>query len=568
VAFVVPTALVGVTLRHPAYNETFFVDSAYYALFAMLVVYATLRLRGIGDPSSLRTWIKEYRIGILVTALVSAVVLVAVAPGFRVLADEANLVGVSKNLFFHKKANLAVTGKWYFDNYWNIDEIADRRPALFPFLVSLLHVTRGYRIENAFLLNALLFVLFVFSSYRLAKCLGGELFGVTTALAVSVSPNTLVVARSAGFDLLATLMLLFVVQSLRDYVEQPSPRRLVLLALTLCLLAHVRYEGWALLAGTALALLALGLVKRDSFRGYGFVYGLLPLFLLPRYWQAVAKAHDAEQPLSTSLFHLSSLFQNSGEYLRIMAWPWKLDGPHSPLLLILGVGGLILLVSQLASRFRAGRLPVQDARFVALVGVLLGMQGLVCFSYDWGHPVHPASSRLFLWLDTFVSFAAAWFMTWLGRRIATSFRSLETCAPALPTVGFAILFAMHLPVASEARFVNALTLTRQAAEVWRFFERLGEKRILVLSDRPGLFTIMDYGALDISTVATDRTPLYELSRHLYKDIYLVEQVDLTTGNPLPAFSAWPDVETETVLEFQNTESESVRIVRVKKESLR
>src|SRR5438445_3302133 len=53
---------------------------------------------------------------------VSTVVLLAVAPGFRVLADEANLVGVSKNLFFHRTANFAVTGKWYFENYWNIKD--------------------------------------------------------------------------------------------------------------------------------------------------------------------------------------------------------------------------------------------------------------------------------------------------------------------------------------------------------------------------------------------------------------------------------------------------------------
>jgi hypothetical protein len=57
-----------------------------------------------------------------------------VPPGFRVLADEANLVAVSKNLFFDKTANFAVTGKWYFENYWNLNQATDRRPALFPFL--------------------------------------------------------------------------------------------------------------------------------------------------------------------------------------------------------------------------------------------------------------------------------------------------------------------------------------------------------------------------------------------------------------------------------------------------
>jgi hypothetical protein len=75
---------------------------------------------------------------------------------------------------------------------------------------------------------------------------------------------------------------------------------------------------------------------------------------------------------------------------------------------------------------------------------------------------------------------------------------------------------------------------------------------------------MDYGALDISANA-DRGPLFELSRHLYRDIYLVQEVDLGTGQPLPAFAPWPDIEKETVFEFQNTDTTSVRIARVKQQ---
>jgi asparagine N-glycosylation enzyme membrane subunit Stt3 len=54
----------------------------------------------------------------------------------------------------------------------------DRRPALFPFLVSLIHAVRGYSYTNAFHLNAILIPLLVFVAYRLAKSLGGEAFGI------------------------------------------------------------------------------------------------------------------------------------------------------------------------------------------------------------------------------------------------------------------------------------------------------------------------------------------------------------------------------------------------------
>lgn len=564
VSLLVPAALVGATLRHREWNEPFFAYSAYYALFAMLAVYAGVRLSGPRETPSLGTWAKENLAGILVTAMVSAVVLLDVAPGFRVLADEANLVGVSKNLFFHKTANFAVTGKWYFENYWNINQVTDRRPALFPFLVSLLHVVRGYHAENAFHLNAILFVLFVFSSYRLAKCLGGELFGIAAAIAVAVNPNTLVSARSAGFDILATFLLLVVVQSFHDYAKQPSPRQLAILSLNLCLLAHVRYEGWALLGGAAVVLLAFRLIKRAHVRGFAFVYALAPFFLLPRYWQTVAKANDSEQPLSASMFSISNFLRNTGEYFRLMARPLELEGPHSPLLMILGAGGCAIVVLHLVRRLRKKELPAHHMHLAVLIAILLAMESVICFAYAWGNPQHAASARLFIWLDTFVSFAAAWFLTVLGRRFSEPLAMIQRRSGVAVTLLACItLFAMHISVASEARFTNALILTRQAAQTWRFFDSLGEKRILILSDRPGLFTIMDYGAMDISTAGADRGLLLELSRHLYKDIYLVQEVDLGTEQPLSAFAPWPDVQTETLLEFQNTDSASIRIARVK-----
>ncbi|HXN34331.1 MAG TPA: hypothetical protein VN894_20860, partial [Polyangiaceae bacterium] len=239
VSLLVTAVLVGLTLRHPAWNELFFIHSAYYVLLALVLVYVGVKLYGLGESPSPRDWIKENVAGIAVTAVVSTIVLLAVTPSFRVLADEANLVGVSRNLYYKQTADFAVTGKHYFENFVGLNEVSDRRPALFSFLVSLLHVVRGYHAENSFHLNAILLVLFVFSSYRLAKCLGGELFGVAAAIAVAINPNTLVAARSGGFDFLATFMLLVTIQSFYDYAKAPSPRGLAILALNLCLFANV-----------------------------------------------------------------------------------------------------------------------------------------------------------------------------------------------------------------------------------------------------------------------------------------------------------------------------------------
>lgn len=561
---VAAVALAAVTLRRPDLNETFFANSAYYVLFVMLAAYAGIVATAGGKRPSLIQWVTDHRAGIVVTAIIATVVLLAVAPGYRVLADEANLVGVSKNLYFQRTANFATTGKWYFENYWNINITTDRRPSLFPFLVSLLHVLRGYHPENAFHLNAIVFILFVFSSYRLAKLFGGELFGTAAAVLVAVHPNIVVAARSAGFDLLSCFMLLLVIKSFVEFANEKCPRLLAILSLHLCLLAHVRYEGWALLIVAAIVLFAFRMIRRCHVQGYGLLYSFLPIFLLPRYWQAVAKAHDAEQPLSASLFSVSNFRQNAMEYLRLGLRPLDVGSAHSPLLIVLGAAGFLLVLFTLLNCLRLRTLSRLSLKYAVFAGALLGLETVLSFSYAWGKSAHPASVRLFIWLDTFVAINAAWLVTKIGTKftVPVSLLQRRSAAPVTLLACFG-LFAMHLPAASEARFTNTLILTRQAARAWEFFRKLGDKNILIMTDRPGLFTIMDYGALDISSAATNRDPLFELSRHLYKDIYLIQEVDLNTHKPLREFDVWPDVPMETDLEFQNTDSASVRISHVK-----
>ncbi|HXX67147.1 MAG TPA: glycosyltransferase family 39 protein, partial [Polyangiaceae bacterium] len=269
--------LVAFTLRHRAYNETFFVYGAYYVLATMLGTCLIVWLSGPGESWSLRAWTAANLPGLVTTTAVSSAVLIAVPAAYRVLADEANLVGVSKNLYATQTANFAVTGKWYFENYWNLNQTIDRRPPLYPFLVSLLHALRGYHAENGFHTNAIILVLFVFATYRLAKSLGGEVFGVAAAILVATNPNTVVAARSAGFDLLGVFLLLVVVLSFHRYVEQPSPRGLALLALSMCLFMHVRVESMGLVAVSLVMLVALRVVRRAHFNGYGLVYALIPV---------------------------------------------------------------------------------------------------------------------------------------------------------------------------------------------------------------------------------------------------------------------------------------------------
>jgi hypothetical protein len=554
---VVGIFFLGLTLRKRSLMEPFFVHGTYFVLLTMVAFWASTYIIALKGTSrdALVAWLKDNWRGFILAAAVSLVAILAIEPALRVLADETNLLGVSKNLHFAKTADFATTGKWYYESYWNLNVTMDRRPALFPFLVSLIHAIRGYSYTNAFHLNAIVIFLFVFVAYRLAKSLGGEVFGILAGAFVLAHPIALLSARSAGFDVMAGFFGLVCVKHFLDYSRQPTANRLALLWLNLCMLAHIRYEGAASLAASFAVLFALRMVKWEQVKPYIFVYAFTPIFLLPRIWQTILKADDSEQPLNATLFGWKHLSGNSRDYFGVLLKPFDFSRPHSPLLLALGLVGCLVVMRSLWKLAHERERKVAKERFAVFAVVWVGVMAAIFFPYFWGKPFHPASARLFVPFDAFIALMAAWLVALLCRRAPLWLVSL---------VAAAALF-MHVPVAAEGRLINELTLTRQAAQTWRYFAQLHDKNIMVVTDRPGLFTVMDYGAADLSVAKQGGDLLYELSRHLYRDMYVIQEIDLTTKKPLPDFEIWPERQKETVLEFQNAENTTVRIARIVQE---
>ena len=549
--------LLGVTVHKRNLMEPFFVHGTYFVLLTMVAFWAStyiIALKGT-TRDTLLAWLKDNWRGLVLAAAVSLVAILAIQPALRVLADETNLLGVSKNLHFNKTADFATTGKWYYEAYWNLNVTTDRRPALFPFLVSLLHSFWGYSYANAFHLNALLIPFYVFVAYRLAKSLGGEVFGLLAGAFVVAHPITLMSARSGGFDLMAGFFALLSVKCFLDYAREPTANRLALLWLNLCMLAHVRYEGAASIVASAVVLLALRMVKWEHVKPYLFVYAFTPLFALPRIWQTILKAGDSEQPLNATLFGWKHLSENTRNYFGLLANPLDFRRPHSGLLLALGLVGCLVVARSLWKLAHERERKLVKERFAIFAVVWVGVMMVIYLPYFWGKPLHPASARLFVPLDAFFSLMAAWVVTLLCRRVPLW----------LPSILAAAVVCLHVSAASEGRFINELTLTRQAAQTWRFFEQIHDKNIMVVTDRPGLFTVMDYGSMDLSVAKQGTDLLFELSRHLYRDVYVIQEIDLTTKKPLPEFEIWPDKKKESVLEFQNAENSTVRISRMVQE---
>ena len=544
----------GIGLADLPRAQQLFVHTTYFFLMATVLCWVGTYLHAGRelDRRVMVAWVKENWPGLVVAAVVTIVAWRAIHPGLWILSDEAGLVGTSKNLFASRTATFTVSGKNYYDSYWDIDVAVDRRPALYPFLVSLVHVVRGYSYRNAFLLNLLLLPAFVLLSYRLAKSLAGETFGVVAALLVVAHPITLVVVRSGGFDFLALFFSLLVVKSVLDHLRAPTATTLAILWINLCMFAETRYESALFILPVVTLLLVFRLVNRGLLRPYAPLYALTPAFLSPRIWQAALRGSVPDQEPGVAPVSLANLLDNVREYFRPVLSPLNGYPAHAGMVIALGLVGCALW---LWSHRRGWRAPDwKDPRLRSAVFVVAWtlLQAIVVFSYVWGRAQAPSAARLVIAVDTFFSFFAAW-------ALSVSLRRWQPLATVL--VAAAIL-AMHVPIATQHRFLNRLTQTRESATAWRFFDSLHERRILIISDRPELFTIMDYGAMSFEAARKDPFIFEAFARHLFYDVYVVQQVKLSTGSPLPGYEIWPQRRLETMLEYQNDADVLIRISRL------
>ena len=552
-----PTALLtllAISLTDFRYTQQLFVNTTYYFLMAMVLCWGGTYLHAARDVrrDTVVAWVKENWPGLVSALVVTLIACIAIHPALRILSDEANRVGTSKNFFATKTATFTVSGKNYYDSYWDIDVAIDQRPALFPFLVSLVHSVCGYSYKNVFLFNLLVLPAFVLVAYRLAKTLGGETFAIVASLLVVAHPIALITVRSGSFDFLTVFFALLVIKSLLDYSREPTPQRLAILWMNLCMFAEVRYETGLFIPPLVVLLFLFRMVGWSTLRPYAFIYALTPAFLLPRIWQAVLRGNVPQQDAGTITFSLENFFNNAYEYFKPILTPFKSYPAHSAIVIALGVVGCMLWLRWIYGRVLSHDWKAPQLRFAILVGVWLILQAIIVFTYVWGRAQYPSAARLVIAIDTFFSFAAAWVLT----------LSLRRFRPFVAVLLAAAVFVIHVPVAAQHRMLNRLTQTRENATTWRFFDNLHEKRILIVTDRPNLFTIMDYGAMNFETARRDPYIFEAFARHLFYDIYVIQQIKLSTNEPLPGYDLWPTRKLETMLEFQNDANVLIRISRL------
>ncbi len=536
---------------------TYLFEQLTYPIFLFLAITWgwTLIQRLRGQSFFLR--IQENLAGILLSLILTGIVFVSVSPKYRILSDETNLISVSQSLFQSKKPQLVTDGKRYFNNFNPISVKPPNRPLLYPFTLSLVHSIFGYNYKNAFYLNSFFLFLLLLIGFLIGKSKFSNFGAGSIPFFILAQPIVSISASSAGFDLLSVLLFIYLLYLTKFFLTDRSSKNFIHLVLTAILFTQVRYEN-IIYAVVLFGLIAI-ITKLDFIKKKSSIFWVLSsaIFFIPFLLQRLIVKKSAYQvPEKVSIFSLEH-FINHAEKLWTGFFQFNFYYPYASILNCLTILLSVLLV--LAS-IRKKQLTQYIQEYPILIGAVVGTYFLVILSYFFGNAIHPSSARYFIVLAVFISILAPFAMEAFRERLWKQ----STKGKLVLVVGLLAFVAYH-PLAINSRFMNSLTINRETQFEYSFLEKTNSYNPLVITERPGHFTVIPISAISFAKARRQERQLFtEFARNLYSDVFIFQRSSYATNSPLAADSLPESFNLEKIEEIQTSATEFLRISKLKK----
>ncbi|MDD4004793.1 MAG: glycosyltransferase family 39 protein [Elusimicrobiaceae bacterium] len=525
-----------------------FVKSSYYIILGMFLVWTVMLVRYFSKINlSFKQFLARNWKGLCLTLALMGAVFMSVKPGYRVLSDETNLLGVSRSMLFEHTVQNPTMGFFYYGNLQVTNYEKEKRPFLFPFLLSIVHLVLGYKWTNLFVLNFLVGWSFLFMFYRVFEPRGGLAGGLAASVLLASYPIFTLNATGGGFDLLAAFFMALALLMVWIYLHNPEKEELNLLWMTLLMLANTRYESFIYLPVIFALLFAFRRVP-DKKRVLLLSLVSVPFFF-PIAWQRILTAGNYEHPAGTTIFSVSSLSSN----LRFMLnsqFDFTFKPPYNNIINLAAFLCIIWLVIPAAKKLYDTRLKVQ---FAAIAGGAVGLNVLInCAHFFVPSYAHPVSARWFIGFSAACVFMVSVFLVDVFKVKPWFFLILSLA-----------LFSLYHPTAMERRFPNCITMIRATDYVYDFLAKADDRNLLVVTDRPGQYVVADYGAISFKYANSHVKETFDrLRRHLCSHIVILQDIRYDTGRPIPEHTLSKEYPLEPLAEIQNTAEAYVRISKV------
>lgn len=558
VVSVLALLLGAISFIHLPIMEGLCLKATYFFLTAMAFVWTFSFARYLhSEKFDAQNFFRKHRSGIFVALILTAVIGTSVRPALRVLSDEANIASISRSMLTHKSVENIVEGLYYYDNFQLFPDRPhniDSRPFLYPYLAHIAHTLSGYRVENLYATNLVLFFLMLFLIYLFLVRYLEKVWVYAAMIGVAAQPLVSQCVMSGGHDICSALTLVLCLFTLQKWMEEPdSTYRFQWFWFSSILVAHVRPESVILPVLVWICLFALGYFKKELVRKNMGTLFLAPMFLLPLLWQRMLVSNPFENGPTETPFSLANLFRHNF-YFVMSCFDINFFFPYAQLLNILGIFGILYGIYFLLSKIFENSFSDKNTKnFILIASVLVISRWMILTSFYRGDILHPSHARYFVFVCILLSLSATVF----ARRILSKEKGplflLFSC----------FIFLMYNPISVEGRFSNMQILPREQVYTMDYLNKHATKNSLVIAGRPGNYVIYNYGSISFKLAnANKRLIKKDIEKYMYGEVYVIQNISFKDGLPREDQRLDPEFKISPLVSLQENSDEYVRISKL------
>lgn len=483
--------------------------------------------------------------------------------GYKIVMDEPVLASTALRMHEYKEVMTTARAHEMNGVFRQLDGYVDKRPLLYPFLVSILHDVTGYRSANPVILNGMLSLVFLGLLFYTGEQCWPKYGGYLSVLLFQTMPLLAMCATGAGFGMLNLVMILLTAQLAIMYLRDPSVGQMNLLIYSGLLLAQTRYESAAFVLPIAVIVL-LGWIKVREIQINALTL-CAPLLLVPFGLQRVifdgsAAAYELREGASQafSLAHMPGNLSDAFEFFFNLK---TTEYPNSALLSVAFIVAVIVLLYALLRR----RISV-DLHCPAW-SVALAFTAVVIFnffllmSYHWGQLNDIMATRIAL---PFMLFQVL-----LCTRMARMARMATNQAVGVK-VGLGLIFCFFIgftvPSAAKNDYLQWVPGRHEAIWVQEQSQAMSDQDVLLISNVHLMSIIERVPSIAQFWAKNNKAKLkLHLDLHTYEAIYIIYMMVADPGGGagmIPETPVYRDYELELVAESKLGGKRFIRMSRI------
>lgn len=520
--------VVGFLVFTPAEGVRFFTMAGYSLIASASVLFAWFVVKSVEWRTVFARWRSGGWRAVLAAVVLSGLLHLRSEHRFHILMDEVMLSATAAGMHRERTPTYVERGVDLAGDFHVLETNVDKRPLLFPFLLSVVHDLTGFRVANVFWLNALLTPLLLLLVHAVARRLAGEAAGWVAMLAWATLPLFALAAASGGFELLNLVMLALTLWLGMHYAERPDDTRLSAFVLSGVLLAQTRYESALMVLPVAVVVAWVWCRERVVRLPWPVL--LSPVLMLPVPLQLnVFKANPTmwqtgSVPSESGVFSPTYWSRNLGHALNHFL---ILDGTQANSILLTAAWlALVVVVPLLLVRRVRAWFGRPDTAVFLIFGAGLFLLGALLLGYFWG--------RFDDWVTTRLSLPLQLGGVWAGVLALSAIRTgSEAWWRWVAAASVATLFLWTMPLLSKGLYARQ-SLTPKVAE-WQhdFASAHRMNGVLVIDGRLSYqWLLHEVGATSLSEVMAEPDGfLFHVANGTYREVLLVQWLRADPARP-------------------------------------